>query len=482
MATTPPQYPTREQLRAEVERYLSPTHGLNIPTSPSEAKDWAEQYLREYARENGIPITADELKNIASGYITGELNRRGIPITSLPKNQQELIDALKKGGCAYVAQQTGIDPAALEVTVNALEDGKLSTQELVGIGSAAGAIAGTAIAQAFGIPAPIGSLIGGEAGKMIGYFVADVLGISGAEAEERRRELERRIRAELNQQYIAFKTACDELSNRQIQLYIGQLESLTNRWISMQNRIGWSFDLRWFTPLFARGGSGSGLLRADGKTPWLGAGDGGGIYCSNDRTTGVPYDSSGSIICGPPGILGVQATYCVRDDGCMYPPYVQGTEQIEARLRPAANAFAARGVPPALVTQPGPCGRIIDPNTIPNIEVYGQEREKWKGESMGLLKQRFDVGQRLSEASLVINADLMKTANAVATEVQMRALADAARGGDTTAFGQAMRGAAAVILSSGCRARRPMLAAANTALLLGGAGLLGYSFWEARKR
>jgi hypothetical protein len=242
--------PTRKDLQDDFDHYKRSFPAGNAPgKDPAAAKQWSEDYLRKYARDNGIPTTESDVKAIASSELTKELDRNGIPIDRLPQNKQELVDALREGAAAYVTAQTGIDPKLTEVTIEALSDGKLSDDEMRAIGSTAGAIAGAAVCQAFGIPAPIGAFFGREFGGMVGATVSQVFGIAPTPGD-----IERAAEAAFEAQQRALREreekACRKYQE-DVYVYVRQtITSLESQWENIERAVGTGFELRWFAPAF----------------------------------------------------------------------------------------------------------------------------------------------------------------------------------------------------------------------------------------
>lgn len=411
--------PTREQLKKRVEGYLDPTRGLGIPTTPEGAVAWGEEYLKRYAKENGIPTSVDDIKRIASGALTDELRSQGIPITSLPTSQQELLAALRDGSAAYAASQFGVDPSSIELTVNALQDGKLSSGEIEDIGGAAGAIAGAALAQSFGIPAPIGAFIGGKIGAGVGMWVSGALGISASERAEQRRKANAAARAGFRREYEQYSGLCHELRAQQERVYEAALTNVSDQWLRYELRIGWKFDLRWFRPTYVETRSPFRLRDGSGFSVGLG----GGVICYPD-SSGTP--KVGSIVCGPAVALNAgPLPYCLRDDGCLYPDTVE-VSNFDPLYRRAASALAVHGITPDLVFQGGACDAIVDPNKAfgAGFDENGPEQVRWRNTQLKALNDRLSVSERLNSAYLMVVSDLSKTANTVATEIHMRALYD----------------------------------------------------------
>jgi hypothetical protein len=215
------------------------------PGSLDEGVDWAKTSLTNYAKANAKQWGAEAIDKVASAYGYG-----GYIPDELPTNEKEAVKALTDIACTAAATELGVDPRIAKVTVEAVMDGDLDKQDAEAIGQLSGAIAGAALCQTFGIPAPIGAFLGGELGGLVGGAIADIFGASDREHEEWLKK-QRAIVAKIHADATA---ACSDIRGGYWKAFDAYVLAAEKSWESMELQAEQLFDIRWFgrtpTPAF----------------------------------------------------------------------------------------------------------------------------------------------------------------------------------------------------------------------------------------
>jgi hypothetical protein len=453
---------------------------LSVDDLEREAVQWAETTAKAYAKEYGIPTTQAELRAIAEGKLDQYLqSATGISIQQI-SNLRNLESASKEIVIAGASSALGVNPRLAAVTVEALADLELDENDLRSIGSTAGSIAGAALCQSFGIPAPIGAFIGGQLGGLVGGAVGSFFcsGMSASEIEDEMRKATAAARAELD----AVRQQVQKVYDEQIfPAYWGSWDKLLadveKGWMMREVKAGARFQVRWF----GRSKSWFTTYTVDPtkcSQPNLGP-----CFDLNKVSPQAKTGASRRVCYSPAGSSAETCVtkynyLCNQNYGCLYPTFPNlGAGSYER----AAQALAGQGAfwrPPAYRTRlvlPGPTNdevsRTVGASTAAAKEKYG----------IGPYRSRlFQMVQRdtsfggPSSASLVVVGDLSQTGAYVkierdllksATEKNSRILKER--------FRAAQLGRAAAFTSS---------ALSNIALVggLGLAGYAGYKLWRSR--
>jgi len=222
---------------------------INFPQTGDEALSWSLELANSVASYYGFAIpTALNIEGLFMATITA---------------------AMMQAGFSYAAIVT--------VTVESLWDGKVSYDEIRGIVITTGAVIGAVVGQYFGIPAPIGSFIGGLTTAITFDLFAELFGWGPPSYEKRlaamnaARQLKRAVEADLFSLNVAAWNEYNYVWNDVV--------------ANLQNAI-------------------------EAQVPWL---DGGLRYFSDQRVTEVP-DGKGGIIELPHIIDNV----CRSPFGCPY--------------------------------------------------------------------------------------------------------------------------------------------------------------------
>lgn len=389
--------------------------------------EWGEQALRAYASEQlGFDVnninTSRDIVRAAQGYGEQYLKESyGISLSLEGVRLQDAMRDLAYAGCTYA---TGINPQLAEVTLNALSDGKLTTTECESIGGTAGAIAGAAVCQAFGIPAPIGAWLGGAFGSSIGTMIGEITGMS---ARERWKAEEEARHAALAQLYEYGNKHCKTARARYWMTFDEMLAQVGGSWERLECLVGARFAVRYWGP--------------------------------SPRPTGAT---------------------CRHPFGCPYPHRHRGTA---GRYERVASAYRVWGL-----DWPSCNERVICTmpryTSGQSVNSYRQQVEAWVGGNewpsrVGIAPTFAPYQARmraLTATTMRITGDLTKTASVVQTEMDMhRQKVQLQSTGKTqqSAYIAAMLDRARLVGERRTRALN------YGALALGGAGL-GYVLWKGR--
>lgn len=447
---------TREQLQAEFDHWKAfGTKAGDIGTVAlrGDAEEYMNVALLEYGKSRDWPVTGNwrkDAENIAAGWSSQALRSQGVPISISPEHFNDLESAAVNISSAAVTYTTGVDPRLAQVTVQSFSDAELSESEMQAICAVAGSIAGAAVGQMFGIPAPIGAWVGGIVGDTIGGVVSDMfgLGIAADRAERWRREKERLAR-QLEAMRQQANNGCSYARISYWMAFDGVLRTLEEQWQRLECEAGRRFDLRWF--------------------------DRTGTYqfSFNRHHTKAVSCEGGTRYC------------CPYVYGC---PYPRPTPQGAGALDRVASAFAARGFPwPPCDNRPF-CNlkKWKEPTGVPGY-VRQDQIEAYKAR----LQQAYATGitgpadlalggpgpqyAALDKITVMIAGDLIQTAGAVKAELDvMRERGELAKG-----LSARYQEARAELLARAKRARlyNGLL---NYGALAVGAGVLGYAIKKRR--
>jgi hypothetical protein len=233
---------TGAEVKAKFDYYKSfaPYPLPKNPTLADGAK-WSAGALENYAKANGKTWVKEAggtlIQNVATAY-----GYSGYIPSEIPTNEKEAADALVNIGCAAIGDYTGINPKIAEVTVEALMDGKLDKNDCESIGATAGSIAGAAICQMYGIPAPIGAFLGGEIGGFIGGEVADIFGFSKRAHDEWLKKQKELAVRELS----SAEAACAQIREGYWTTFDAYVLATERRWEDLEVKVGYKFDVRFF--------------------------------------------------------------------------------------------------------------------------------------------------------------------------------------------------------------------------------------------
>lgn len=404
-------YPPSAAVAAQYNKYAGyltaiPGFKPGDLTDPAKAAALMQKALILYAQENGIPTNTEEAKkalasyalSIAQGYI-------GVPIPSgLPTNVAELKQVCIDMAATAVVMQTGVDPKLLTVTAECLLDGKLSAEDCKAIGTCAGAIAGAALAQSFGIPAPIGAFIGGKVGAMVGETFAQIFGL--VDPQEAVRKMQAAFDSFAEATLAEAQAACMRVRSAYWDTFDNMLLATELQWETSELDVGWKFGIRWYG-LETWSATGQPFSRAWNESaqrfigPYTTANR--AIFYSKN-TNYDTYSASGELTARP--------TYrCSVDYGCPYPKVPDMGAGI---LERDAQAFLARGA--RWVSPDKRSTKCVFPLPAEDAAFNGEAKQRWLNGIQQTLNAEVASTQALQILCVTVIGDLVKTAAANAAE------------------------------------------------------------------
>lgn len=418
-------YPSAAAVAAQYDiyaGYLKKIPGFNVSDlkDPSKVVGLMQQALVNYAADNGVPMNTPALRQQIEDYAlhAAESQLLGFEVpSSWPNNLTDLKTMAVNIAVSAVVMETGIDPKIVTVTADALADGKLSEKECEAIGCVAGSIAGAEIATSFGIPAPIGSFIGGLVGTDIGGTFAEIFGAGDSGAKEVQGRLDK-IRDWENVQLAQAQQICSTLRTTYWQTFDNLLLATEVQWETAELKVGWKFGLRWYgTEVYSTRGQAFSHGWDAGKQAFVGpevstaraSRVGSGFTSAVDHT-----DNSGKTVTTYDTFYNYQ---CALEYGCPYPvvpslPAPQG-------LSRDVQAFLARGalwVPPA--NRKYQCSFRFPPVATN----FGSMTSDWIASVQADLQREKLALQALQILSVTVVGDLIKTASSNMAEKTMNDL------------------------------------------------------------
>lgn len=479
-------YPSAAEVLAqynEYSGYLKAIKGFD----PADLKDpkkcvaLMQQALVAYAKANGYPTTTKEAEVALAKYAASvAASEFGVSLPpNWPSNMKDLKSVAVDLACTAVVMETGVDPRALTVVVDALMDGKLSESECTAIGTAAGAIAGAIIGQAFGIPAPIGAFIGGLIGGDIGGTLGEIFGAGPSGTEE----MNARISAAqswANSQLSQANALCSAARSSYWKAFDQLLLATELQWETTEEKIGWRYDLRWFgTETYTKLGQGFSHLWDPSKGAFTGPENPATRAQVVKRTPTQTYATdpqTGKDIT----IYGTEYDYgCVIGYGCPYPVVPNLPMPVGPSAR-VAQAFLARGA----LWLPLEQRNYQCSYPLPNLDQLfdGNAKADWLAAMCRDLNQEMAAVKALQILSVTVVGDLVKTAASVAAEKGVYDLLKTCKGGDagcTSTKDLNIRAAQrASALAQAKITGQNLSDLLNYGMLALGAGLLGAALWK----
>ncbi len=468
-------YPTAGAVAAQYEKYAGylkqiPNFNPADLQDPNKVVGLMQQALIIYARENGIPTNTEEAKQAVEQYaLQLASSELGVPLPNhLPTNATMLKQACVDLACTSVMMQSGVDPRLATVTVECLLDGKLSGKDCETIGSCAGSIAGAQIAMSLGIPAPIGGFIGKLAGGMIGGTVAEILGLADPQdfvraLQKQEKDLERAVLEQA-------QAICSSTRSMYWDAFDSLIYGTELQWRTLETKIGWKFQLRWFGQQIDSEASSSPFIRAFNPTTnsYTGA-----ITPTTRAAVKIKninygiYDNSGKLKVTP-------LYWCPFDFGCPYPASNSfASAGIYARDAEAFFARGARWIPPG-PSRPAQCAFPIPTGT----EAFDEDaRCAWLSKVRAVVQSETAALNSLQLLSVAVVGDLIKTAASVAAE---KSIYDQLHLTETQLNDAELRRRLA--LSNAKETGKQLSNLLNYGMLLAGLGVLGAAFYKRNKR
>lgn len=342
----------------------------DIAKSPGKATQVMITALPMVMDAAGIGGTPSDIAQVAAGFApqVGQL---------IDGKPGPLVLAGIKTGAAYGCKELGIPPDIANITIDSIAEGEISQKTLEAAGGLGGAVGGAALCSLIGIPPCIGGFVGGQAGKLLGGALSDLLhiGIGKADREAQRQarlKLESAMRGELS----ALRTA-----------YINMTLGARGTWWANLDHIIDNVSMQWQAiecAGFPPNPSGDTPVTY-GRMPLLWSGIGTVnpffLYPFSASTCARPLNqnlSRGTGCLNSKGLLSsVTELGCRQPYGCPYPSFpALGAGDWEERVVQALAAYDIWWVPPpgrkAIDDQwaslfPVPDARPRDPNVYAHV-------------------------------------------------------------------------------------------------------------------
>lgn len=464
---------TAKQVKDYYGQFSKYTGGFPKKLTFDSATKWGEKALYSYGKDQLKKYGKKEIDQVASNY-----GLQGCVPDHLPASEKEavhdLVDLAAAGACVAL----DINPKLGIVTADALYDGHISAEECASIGAVAGAVAGAAACQMFGIPAPIGAFVGGKLGSLAGQAFASIFGIS-SDAYKRWVNEQKKI---VHKIYADAYTQCYSIRRGYWDLFDKLIVTTELQWEARELMAGSLFALRWYQPT---PGFYQWIEQLGGKYPSQIDGPYCQTFCHYDRLgmRGKPiYSGNKPYIlthsdtdqlalaakCAPltvkglfgsiqsDGIRDLCAYGCSVDYGCLYPrfdawhkPVVPTDPKMLGNSQRVIDAFMAQGIewlPPATGTDVsilvGAGARTprnaSERNIFCNLpEATSKEikdktkTKKYRNAWVNYLNRIIEVEEQkitsLQTVSVAIIADLIQTAARVKAENEMVKIAAKAK-------------------------------------------------------
>jgi hypothetical protein len=480
---------TRAEIRAEFEewehyaRYQRGPGQRKLPITgrgderslaPRDAAEWGADVLGVYLAENpSVHGTPSQIRSVASGFQAGGGREWG----QMDPDTRQLSSVLINSASAELGtSQLGVDPALAEVAVESLADGRLTENEVESMCGMAGAVGGAVIGQAFGIPAPIGAFVGGLAGELVGGVVS---GIFGLESGPTAREIARARAEATAREWERWQRDVRDDCTANAEAYVDRLDfavrNLGQELDEVERRLGRRVRLIWTGAVTPSGYGGTYFdqLRRLGSTGYR-------EYTTTERYAGTRQ------------VVTHREVLCESPSGCIFPTVIRTGGDMSRSEREVANAMAIYGAdwrPPVyqdryqwfcsnwptidvnvLAAQDSPyyhhrcppSGRAVFDQIQPELCDYFME-------SRAIAADPAAAMQKLVPAELLTQQAIVRAAaiNQAQMEVEARRVELATLG--------------ARVRVSAWKIGRRRTWWANNGVLLGGAALLGYALWQAKK-
>lgn len=455
--------PTKGEVRDGYKYYLrlAPEQPLSQRMSPHDAVEWGRQALTNYARQEGI--NQDAHFRAKRELVATSNEGRGFNIND-PRYKaysEALGEITGAAGSEYyqVAVELGV------LTYDTVRDGNFSQKDAERMGQVTGAIVGGVVAQAFGVPAPIGAMVGGVAGGGTAAIVYNV--VAGVDLQKKAKELQAQARREVER----FRSDAVWTCRRLERLYWDELDEFYRRfaisWTNAERNIGWRFGLRWFDP-------NPGLAF---RYHW----DPSRRDVSDTKRTdtyGLEYACGTQVVVHSGGEERLRSCKyrCPFIYGCPYPNLGRGAvpgQVVEAALTDdvdrVSQVLAARGVLWVPQAQRLNCEQYIEQVPGGNLATNYQQRTQYEARVRASLEKLQAQMWQYTRARTFLQADLVRTMSVVATEKDVYM-------NKATYLTEGLQNKA---LQSAVDQSKQLSAVLNNTVLLGGAMLAGYATWRA---
>lgn len=457
--------PTKSQVKAGYNYYLdlAPQKFPSRDMGPQEAVEWGRAALDNYAQKEGI--NRNSHFTAARDFVASSNNGRGFNLND--PNYARYSAALGEitGAASSEYYQVAVEVGV--VTVDTIRDGRISESDAEQIGQATGAVVGGVVAQAFGVPAPIGALAGGYIGGGAAGIIYHALG--GEDLQAKANKLAAQARAEVERYRAEAVYNCRGLES----LYWKSVDDFYKRfataWTKAEQNINWRFQLRWFDP--NPGLAFRNTWDRAARAPTL-------TKASNNY--GVDYSCGNQLVVASGGEKRVRVCKfkCPYVYGCPYPDLGKNAlpgKIVEEALtdddQRVSQAFAARDIIWLPPSERLDCESYIKPVPGGNLATNAQVRDQYKASVQTQLTNLAQRQYLFEQARAFLQADLLRTVTVVAAEHDMymkraQYLTDGWQKGSYDDAIQTSKALSKVL---------------NTTVFAGGVGLAGYALWKALK-
>lgn len=457
--------PSRAEVKKGYQYYLAlaPQKFPSRDMTPQEAVEWGRSALDNYASSKGKSRNAHYLA--ARDFVASSNGGKGFNTSDsrYAEYSMALGEITGAAGSEYyqVAVELGV------VTYDTIQDGKISESDAVKIGQATGAVVGGVVAQAFGVPAPIGALAGGYIGGGAAAIVYNVFG--GEDLADKADRQAAQARAEVERFRSNAVYACRGLEATYWKAVDDFYKKFAIGWTKAEQNINWRFKLRWFDP-----------------NPEL------AFRYTWDKATGRATDQKRTDTYGIEHTCGTQLVVhsqgeerirtckykCPFIYGCPYPELGPGAvpgkivqEALTDDSQRVSQAFAARGVLWLPSSMRLSCESYISPVPDTNLATNYQQRDQYM---RGVQTELTNLARRVyvfERARAYLQADLLRTVTVVSAEKDMymkraQYLSDGWQKGS---------------YESAITTSRSLSKILNTTVLAGGVSLAAYGLWRAVK-
>lgn len=459
--------PTRAEVKAGYKEWLAiaPRGFPADNMTPDAAVGWSLEALDSYARSQGINTQSNQHIDMRNFVASANQGRGFDPSQAATLRYSGALGEMS----AAVGLESEYPGVAVElgvVTYETLKDGKLSQSDAVKIGQVTGAVVGGVVAQAFGVPAPIGAMAGAALGGGAAAIVHSAF--AGPDIQAQLEAAERALQAEMERFRSDAIYRCTGIEGLYWKEFDRFYDSFAVAWTKAEQSVGWRFDLRWFDP-------NPGL---EFRYTWNRAKR---SYTDSPRTDtlGVEY------ACGTQAVYhsGGRETIttckykCPFVYGCPYPYLGPGAvpsqvvpDALTGNASRVSQAFAARGALWLPETERLSCEEHIariphGAELAPNYQI----RKKYQSDvrtQLWVLEQKI---QKLQRVRSLLGADLLRTLTVVRAErdLYVNRVSYLTDGWQRGAYELAIQKSSK--LSS----------VLNNTMLAAGAGLLGYGIYRA---
>lgn len=458
--------PTKAQVKAGYNYYLdlAPQKFPSRDMSPQEAVEWGRAALDNYARAEGI--SQDAHFRAARDYVASSNSGRGFASSNSQYMQYSAALGEITGAASSEYYQVAVELGV--VTADTIRDGKISEKDAEQIGQATGAVVGGVVAQAFGVPAPIGALAGGYIGGGAAGIIYHAFG--GEDLQAKANKLAAQARAAVEQYRANAVYSCRGLESMYWKSVDDFYKRIAVSWTKAEQNINWRFQLRWFDP-------NPGLAF---KYAWDRNKREPKDSATRSDTFGIDYSCQQQVVYHSSGQERIKVCNyrCPFVYGCPYPSLGSNAvpgQIIEEALtdddQRVAQALAARGVIWLPPSERMDCANYIKPVPSGNLATNAQVRDQYKASVQTQLNNLATRMWLFERARAYLQADLLRTVTVVSAErdMYMKRAQYLSDGWQKGSYDEAIA------------ASKTLSGILNASVFAGGTALAAYGLWRALK-